>query len=576
MRGLLAAAVVCGLACSAVVIVTVRATTCSSLAVANCTSGATAACTPTFAATCTSGPCTQMVLSTGQPCWGVNGTCTNATTCDEADFAPLPPVGVPVSGEIRVGPGLCSFVLRKANGCAVGDVDLPVLLANGTACFGRDATDWACCSAVCRPREPPPGDPCDTFTGCLPDCTPVAEVCCPGNECLPTIDFDADGFKDCDDRCPFDVFKVEPGICGCGFSDLDTDGDNLAECEDNCPLIFNPNQTNSDGDSFGDVCDNCVFITNEPQTNSDTDIHGDVCDNCPTLDNDDQADLDGDNLGDTCDGDADGDGLFVGIPFNFFNLPLDDCDDLNAAVGHSMFSPSITTSMVNGTILTWDHVALTEENARPSNCSDYVLLKTTFPESSSRFIADCLFEIQIRINEAFLIDLIFSVAIRVGVDIVEFRRNFTLAPNNPIEILVNGVNVTSTVEAGGLALANGAFIANGPGPFLISWPTDLFGFFQVTVRIDVFNTEVTVTSDGFLFNGTTALLGSWDDDCTNDDQLRDRSDGSITPGDEIFPPPSTDCVLSSATVDGIQAPNWRVLHSIGDDVLFDEPFGSTC
>ena len=44
-------------------------------------------------------------------------------------------------------------------------------------------------------------------------------------------DSDGDGITDCNDGCPNDIVKTEPGNCGCGvpesdvFGDLDCDGD---------------------------------------------------------------------------------------------------------------------------------------------------------------------------------------------------------------------------------------------------------------------------------------------------------------------------------------------------------------
>jgi len=49
------------------------------------------------------------------------------------------------------------------------------------------------------------------------------------------IDSDFDGTPDCDDECPNDATKVAPGQCGCGNEDLDTDNDGTANCIDECP-----------------------------------------------------------------------------------------------------------------------------------------------------------------------------------------------------------------------------------------------------------------------------------------------------------------------------------------------------
>ena len=44
------------------------------------------------------------------------------------------------------------------------------------------------------------------------------------------VDTDEDGVNDCDDDCPTDPYKIEPGLCGCGVADLDSDGDGLLDC----------------------------------------------------------------------------------------------------------------------------------------------------------------------------------------------------------------------------------------------------------------------------------------------------------------------------------------------------------
>jgi hypothetical protein len=45
-------------------------------------------------------------------------------------------------------------------------------------------------------------------------------------------DTDQDGTLDCDDLCPNDSLKIDPGICGCGVPDLDSDGDGQPDCLD--------------------------------------------------------------------------------------------------------------------------------------------------------------------------------------------------------------------------------------------------------------------------------------------------------------------------------------------------------
>jgi hypothetical protein len=97
------------------------------------------------------------------------------------------------------------------------------------------------------------------------------------------------------DSCPSDPAKTEPGICGCGVSDVDSDSDGIADCNDNCVTISNPNQADADGDGIGNACD----LNN----NIDTDGDGvaNATDNCPGISNQNQADSDGDGIGDACD-----------------------------------------------------------------------------------------------------------------------------------------------------------------------------------------------------------------------------------------------------------------------------------
>lgn len=48
-------------------------------------------------------------------------------------------------------------------------------------------------------------------------------------------DSDKDGRPDCNDQCPNDALKTEPGTCGCGVVDTDTDSDGTPDCNDSDP-----------------------------------------------------------------------------------------------------------------------------------------------------------------------------------------------------------------------------------------------------------------------------------------------------------------------------------------------------
>jgi hypothetical protein len=55
--------------------------------------------------------------------------------------------------------------------------------------------------------------------------------------------------------CPDDPNKTEPGVCGCGRSDVDSDSDSIEDCIDNAPFIPNPDQSDFDGDGVGDAAE---------------------------------------------------------------------------------------------------------------------------------------------------------------------------------------------------------------------------------------------------------------------------------------------------------------------------------
>jgi len=63
--------------------------------------------------------------------------------------------------------------------------------------------------------------PCYSFSLLDPPC--VTEIC--------DSDTDGDGIIDCDDLCPTDPEKSDPGVCGCGVPELDLDGDGIIDCK---------------------------------------------------------------------------------------------------------------------------------------------------------------------------------------------------------------------------------------------------------------------------------------------------------------------------------------------------------
>ncbi len=67
-------------------------------------------------------------------------------------------------------------------------------------------------------------------------------------------DSDGDGTPDCNDACPSDPNKINPGICGCDVPDTDSDGDGTPDCVDAFPQ--DPNEwIDTDGDGIGNNAD---------------------------------------------------------------------------------------------------------------------------------------------------------------------------------------------------------------------------------------------------------------------------------------------------------------------------------
>ncbi|MBN2496577.1 MAG: hypothetical protein JXR96_18455, partial [Deltaproteobacteria bacterium] len=150
---------------------------------------------------------------------------------------------------------------------------------------------------------------------CVYDPIPGCEDLCPDDPnkvdpgvcgCgVPDIDTDSDGTPDCNDLCPDDPLKTEQGLCGCGVADTDTDNDGTPDCNDLCPDDPNkvepgecgcgqPESTDdTDGDGEPDCTDLCYLdpLKTEPgvcgcgvpedPTDSDGDGTPDCIDGCP-------------------------------------------------------------------------------------------------------------------------------------------------------------------------------------------------------------------------------------------------------------------------------------------------------
>jgi hypothetical protein len=100
------------------------------------------------------------------------------------------------------------------------------------------------------PPPPPPG-PSPQFATMAEGEREVPWIGCPCE--VPTYLLDDDLAPDCNDGCPTDSNKVEPGPCDCFVPDTDTDGDGYADCVDACP--GNPNLHTAPCTVWGDADD---------------------------------------------------------------------------------------------------------------------------------------------------------------------------------------------------------------------------------------------------------------------------------------------------------------------------------
>ena len=143
---------------------------------------------------------------------------------------------------------------------------------------------------------------------------------------VPDSDTDGDGTLDCDDACPSDPNKMVPGDCGCGVPDTDTDGDGIPNCNDACPNDPNKTapgacgcgvaETDTDGDGTPNCNDACPTDPNKiaagqcgcglPDTDTDGDGTANCIDACPSDPNKIAPGTCGCSVPDT---DGDGDGL---------------------------------------------------------------------------------------------------------------------------------------------------------------------------------------------------------------------------------------------------------------------------
>ncbi len=151
-------------------------------------------------------------------------------------------------------------------------------------CSDIGCTDSEACNF--NPTATQDDGTCILNSGCTDEmaCNYNPEAECDDDSCELT-DSDSDGVLDCDDLCPQDSNKVEPGICGCGEIDADDDGDSIYNCyevfgcSDSNACNYSPEVTEDDGscihnEEYRDCDGNCEHDFNQNGTCDEVETWG--------------------------------------------------------------------------------------------------------------------------------------------------------------------------------------------------------------------------------------------------------------------------------------------------------------
>lgn len=158
------------------------------------------------------------------------------------------------SGEITHEPIPAGGACVSPNECITNATCSQAGFCIGQSVVGMSCTDDEDCGlGLCLDG----GCVCVPSTGCCLDdaCFAISESLClsEGGQPLASCrDIDLDGASGCDDLCPEDPAKIEPGECGCGVADTDSDGDTVPNCFDICP--GGDDFLDEDGDGVPDEC----------------------------------------------------------------------------------------------------------------------------------------------------------------------------------------------------------------------------------------------------------------------------------------------------------------------------------
>ncbi|HNO77260.1 MAG TPA: choice-of-anchor Q domain-containing protein [Phycisphaerae bacterium] len=178
--------------------------------------------------------------------------CNNNGTLDDLDIVNLTSDdcngnGLPDECEISVqtpgGPYFCTS--NCATDCNANGIPDACEIDEASSANGGPFYCTVNCDADCNDNGVP--DDCDAANTVDCDLNNVPDEC--------DSDADGDGAIDSCESCPLDGTKTEPGICGCGQSDvLDSDGDGVIDCLDMCPGTGPSQPVDADGCPMVGAC----------------------------------------------------------------------------------------------------------------------------------------------------------------------------------------------------------------------------------------------------------------------------------------------------------------------------------
>ncbi|MCP4249428.1 MAG: hypothetical protein GY778_20490 [bacterium] len=143
--------------------------------------------------------------------------CAADAECDDGLFCNG--VEVCLAGTCEAGTDPCPGQTCDETGDACADCSVDAECDDGDPCTENDRCSGGICIAT-------PVDCSHLDNACnVGTCNPNTGTCI-----ATPVDSDGDGTADCNDGCPTDPNKTDPGACGCGVPDTDANGNGTPDC----------------------------------------------------------------------------------------------------------------------------------------------------------------------------------------------------------------------------------------------------------------------------------------------------------------------------------------------------------